>query len=175
MKFRIAYTAQNGEKRMIYDDNRFLIGLDGKIYENYGEDWKNPVWEEPFDTANPPVLQQYTEAKDVNGKFIYDGDIIKCKRFFLPPMKEVKPGVFQGSGNDIVELGEELGIVFFSSVNRGWCVEFKRHDDFDDLSHYCAVHRIEVMGNTFENEDLVKWACPITSYNSDYNKSTYLN
>ena len=50
IKFRICYTAQNGQKSLIYsEDKRYLITLDGKVLENYGKDWKNPFWEEVFD------------------------------------------------------------------------------------------------------------------------------
>ena len=155
-KFRIAYTAQDGSKTIHYDDNRYLIGLNGEIYKNYRLDWKTPVWEVPFDVAQPPVLHQYTNHEDNNGKDIYELDIVKCKRFYMPPLKEGSDGVWHGSSNDIVEMEEEIGIIFFSDVSYGWCVEFRRYDDIDDLSHYCASHRIEVVGNVFENADMVK-------------------
>ena len=82
LKFRICYTAQNGQKSLIYsDDKRYLITLDGKVLENYGKDWKNPFWEEVFDADERPIIQQYTGLTDKNGKEIYEGDIIKEHHF----------------------------------------------------------------------------------------------
>ena len=103
-----------------------------------------------------PSVMECTGARDKNGKEVYEYDIIRCKRFYIPPCREVSPGVFHSSGSDIKELGEEIGIVFFDTLGLKWTVEFRRYDDFDDLSHYCAPHRIEVVGNTFENSDLLK-------------------
>ena len=45
LKFRVCYTSQNGEKSIIYpkDNDRYLLTLDGKLFENYGKSWKGPV------------------------------------------------------------------------------------------------------------------------------------
>lgn len=76
IKFRVCYTAQNGSKTIHHDDTKLLIGLSGEVYENYGKDWKSPVWEVPFDVSEAPILQQYTGFHDKTGKEIYEGDIL---------------------------------------------------------------------------------------------------
>ena len=80
IKFRICYTAQNGERSIIYNDDRYLITLDGKVLENYGNKEK-PMWEEIFDGYEPPILQQYTGLIDSKGKEIYEGDVVKVDTF----------------------------------------------------------------------------------------------
>lgn len=72
--FRILYTAQDGSKTLHYpDDKTFMIGLDGKVYENYGTKEKS-VWEVPFDVAEPPIIQQATGIRDRNQMMIYEDD-----------------------------------------------------------------------------------------------------
>lgn len=74
MKFRVLYTAQDGSKSFHYsDDKRFMLGLDGVLYEDYGTP-SRPLWEVPFDVAEPPIVQQYTGCHDKNKKPIYEGD-----------------------------------------------------------------------------------------------------
>ena len=96
IKFRICYTAQNGEKRVIYSDkDRFMITLSGEILENYGKTDK-PMWEVPFDVMEEPFLQQFTGFTDRNGKEIYEGDIFKSGEYKWEPV-EFEDGQWQAN------------------------------------------------------------------------------
>jgi hypothetical protein len=129
IKFRICYTAQNGQKSLIYsDDKRYLITLDGKVLENYGKDWKNPFWEEVFDADEQPIIQQYTGCHDSDNKEIYEGDIIHLK-------------FNDESVNLVVKWDKYMGLEFH---NGGWTsmVHVDTHG--------------EVIGNIFEHKHLLE-------------------
>ena len=120
--FRVCYTAQDGSKTVHYsgDDDPFLIGLDGKVYDNYGESWKNPMWEELFDVAELPILQQSTGVVDKNGKTIFEGDIIKYR-------------------------GREGTVEFFAG---GFVCCWD--DQTDDAIGYMMIDDMEIKGNSFK-------------------------
>lgn len=118
LKFRICYTAQNGEKRLIYEDPRLMIGLDGQVYENYG-DVETPLWEVPFDVAEPPVVQLFTGVHDKNKKEIWEGDKVKYQ-----------------NRTGIVEF-------FAGKFQLDW------GDQTDDDIAYLMIDDMEVIGNIF--------------------------
>lgn len=129
-KFRICYTAQNGQKSLIYsDDKRYLITLDGKVLENYGKDWKNPFWEEVFDADEQPIIQQYTGLKDKDGKEIYEGDILEWK-------------------------GEFIAEVFFEQENAAFVIKSKKFGGAFMSDDY--VLNFQIIGNIFEHKHLLE-------------------
>lgn len=146
IEFRICYTDQKGKKSLIYsnESDKFMISLDGTVLENYGSKEK-PMWEIPFDCDSPPVLQQYVDLKDKNGKKIFEGDIIKVDRWH-----------FKKPEYEIIEDGSEIAYIYMGSTE--WLMSFDhiRYDDIVPLEQHSWA-RIEVIGNIFENPELVKY------------------
>lgn len=124
-KFRICYTDRIGGKYVIYHDKErpfsHFILLNGDIVEDYGK----AVYEIPFDCAEPAFLQQYTGMNDINGKEIYQGDIILI-------------------GDRKREVLFEIGQFYIDEGNREDVL-------INEIDNIC-----EVIGNIFENPDLLK-------------------
>lgn len=92
-------------------------------------------------------LMQYTGAKDSNGKEIYEDDIIECEYYpDLPSTKDLEQFTWRG----IVEYGETHTHFFI------------RRTDVENCNIYSvgyggsAVKRWEVIGNIYENPELLK-------------------
>jgi hypothetical protein len=61
MKITVTFDEETPERKCIFNENNFIqgnnfgpgtivLGLDGKVYENYGTEEK-PFWEEVFDAS----------------------------------------------------------------------------------------------------------------------------
>ena len=93
----------------------------------------NPYWQFGYDELKPLpnlILMQYTGLKDKNGKEIYEGDILEADK-------------------DWFELSSNVGIVGF---NKG---QFCVHDEEWDNSDYITNQKVEIIGNIYENKDLL--------------------
>ena len=92
--------------------------------------------------------QQYTGLKDKNGKGIYEGDIIKnywwsIYKEDIGNMWEVKFGLHETSSGD-----------YYASGAYGWYGETNNKEQHT-LHNIPNDEGLEVMGNIYENEDLL--------------------
>lgn len=84
-----------------------------------------------FTKVDPKTVGQYTNLKDKNGKEIYEGDILKVKFDDVPINLYVK-----------YDMGEYLLV---------------KEGEWEDSLYACMwFHEVEVVGNIYENEDLLK-------------------
>jgi len=130
IKFRVCYTDQQGTKQMIYKDEDLMLSLNGTVYENYGTK-EDPTWEPVFDAYEQPFIQQYTGIKDKNGKEIYEADIINC----------VNRGLYICNWS--------YGYFAVQHIN-------KNNNCALLHSLVCCMGDSEVVGNIFENPELLK-------------------
>jgi uncharacterized phage protein (TIGR01671 family) len=119
--------------------------------ENFSASPANDYYWEDGKLIKEPryITQQYTRMKDKNGKEIYEGDIVKYARFKVESTEFAK-GCFSSKA---IEIGEEIGEILF--IKPSFCLSFD-HIRYDDIMPMClAEHRYEVIGNIFENKELL--------------------
>lgn len=133
------------------------LDLNGKLrFAEYpqgnGDNSSNSVFD-PIGNQDDYIITQWTGAVDKNKKEVYEGDVIKVRRCFVRPFI-----------NDDVEIDynftegeEEIGYVFWYYLDNKFCVSYEHihYDDSEDFDK--PSHRIEVIGNIFENPTLVKY------------------
>lgn len=149
MNDRFRFRAWNKSLKIMLHDFEFL-----NTYTTLGKVAKD----EEF------VLMQCTGLKDKNGKLIYEGDIVK-----LPTQcnKELHGSyslqeIVWRNGNWILSyISSEKG----SKLPRGWTAgflhnywsdEFEKEFIFTNADIFCTYNELEVIGNIYENKELLK-------------------
>ena len=101
---------------------------------------------------NQYIIQQYTGLNDKNGKEVYEGDIVKIKRWYLRPFINNK----QEIDYKHIEGDTEVGQVIWGWNSQKFLVSYEhiRYDDSEDFDK--SSHSVEVIGNILENPELLK-------------------
>ncbi len=137
LRFRVWTTFQ---KRFLFTENGldFSKVLDEKyIYGEYSSHLSDFIFE---DKLNPWKIQQSTGLADKNGQEICEGDII-C---------------IDGKKESLVGVYFQYGCFGVKSSDYGSFYHFLNNTLFDlDLSKYIILNA-EVVGNVFENTELIK-------------------
>ena len=96
--------------------------------------------------------QQYTGLTDKNGKEVYEGDVVKIKRWYLRPFINNK----QEIDYQHIEGETEIGQVIWGWNSQKYLVSYEhiRYDDSEDFDK--SSHSVEVIGNILENPELLK-------------------
>lgn len=130
-------------------DGKWMYGLPS--YDEYGNIEEIQVWDGEdisFCLVDPETICQYTGLTDKNGKKIWEGDIISYQRDNddCPfPNKDTK---------------KRLGKVFYQDFRSTFAIGMGRNGSRsinDDLWKYVQNgNRVEVIGNVFDNPELLE-------------------
>lgn len=89
------------------------------------------------------VVQQYTGLKDLNGKEIYDGDIIKSTYIDCSPEGRM-------------DYEEHIRVVEWDSHDLKWGIKNPKVKTWCYYEHLAFSLGSKVIGNIFENPELIK-------------------
>ena len=127
-KFRVWDTLN---KSFIYPDEgyqgHFIIDLNGKFHN-----LQNGSGGDEY------IVQQFTGLFDKNNKPIYEGDVVRCNCW--------QNGVERHNYTSVDSVKFYRGVFYPRYI----------HDECEDDWYSSGIDTIEVIGNVFENSDLLK-------------------
>ena len=99
------------------------------------------------DKDNKYVWMQYTGLRDMNGKEIYEGDVVAIE--------------VENWEVDYPEKTKAIGVVSWDDDCSGFYIQWFYSADNDDTKNYIDLcpwvrEQLEVIGNVFENTDLIE-------------------
>lgn len=105
------------------------IRFDTKVVEAYDESCN--MYQ--FSDFNDVIFMDNTGLQDKNGKYIYEGDIVRVN----------------GTWDCIIEYNQSSCAFVLKSIDNRWSTGyFSNYDDIEEM--------LEVIGNAYENEELLK-------------------
>ena len=110
--------------------------LDGKNTDLYATEWYEVL---------PDTICQYTGLTDENGKMIWENDIFKC--YSLDKYAPIKYGTYQIGFNS--RLITNVG--FYADWSEDSFLKLRK-----DLGYWVNVEEIEIIGNIFDNPELLE-------------------
>ena len=119
------------------EDDKWIYGYYWYVEEHYANPIKNKI--HFIKSKNNGIdykidvytLGQYTGLIDINGKEIFEGDIVKCKKM----------------------SNEHIVVVEWATLLAGYHLRYL--DKYTYLCELCFAEDVEVIGNRYDNPELV--------------------
>lgn len=134
----IKFRAWDNLDRIMFLNHSVSLSIGGEIFflEKTGE------WVEVDKSDGRIILMQYTGLKDKNGKEIYEGDVLRFNSYSL------LDALLERSMND------HEGVIRWDDERVGFNV-FIGDKSIPDLSKSTDDNQFEIIGNIYENADLL--------------------